>query len=58
MNDGVDFLGTIPYDRTVTQAQMKAMAVVEFDAKASSSRAIREIWKLALKKIRGEGGVE
>ncbi len=40
---GSSFLGTIPYDRKVTQAQVKGLSVVEY-TKAEISEIIKKIW--------------
>jgi len=39
-----EFIGTIPYDKTITDAQMEGVSVVEF-TKSSVTEAITDIWK-------------
>jgi MinD superfamily P-loop ATPase len=40
---GVEFLGVVPYDKIVTEAQMKKLSVVEF-ARGAVTEKIQEIW--------------
>jgi len=41
---GVEFLGKVPYDRKVTEAQMKRLSVVEF-ASGPVTDSIKKIWQ-------------
>lgn len=43
---GSHFLGTIPYDRSVTEAQVQGLSVVEY-SDGEISKKIRQIWKKA-----------
>ena len=40
----VEFLGVVPYDKVVTEAQMKKLSVVEF-ARGPVTESIEEIWQ-------------
>ncbi len=40
----VDFLGRIPFDKSVTEAQIAGLSVVEY-GKSPAAQAIREIWE-------------
>jgi MinD superfamily P-loop ATPase len=40
----VEFIGTIPYDDKVTEAQMERLSVVEY-GDSPSARSIKEIWE-------------
>jgi MinD superfamily P-loop ATPase len=40
---GAEFMGTIPYDTTVTEAQMEGVSVVEY-AEGPVAESIRQIW--------------
>lgn len=42
---GAEFLGTIPYDKAVTEAQMKALSIVEY-TRSATTEAIEKIWGL------------
>jgi len=39
-----EFIGIIPYDKKVTEAQMKALSVVEY-TKAPITESIKQIWQ-------------
>ena len=41
---GVEFLGVVPYDKKVTQAQMKKLSVVEF-SRGPVTESIEQIWQ-------------
>ncbi len=41
----IKFLGTIPYDKKITEAQMQAKTVIEYDKDSPSSKSIKEIWQ-------------
>lgn len=45
---GATFLGTIPYDRSVTEAQVKGLSVVEYTER-EISKTIKQIWEKAKK---------
>ncbi|MEA1927416.1 MAG: ATP-binding protein [Candidatus Auribacterota bacterium] len=45
-----EIIGEIPYDRVVTDAQMKGLAVVEF-SQGEVTRAIKEIWRKIAPKV-------
>lgn len=47
---GVTFLGTIPYDRDVTAAQMEGKTVVEY-SDGEASKAIKVLWNSIVKEI-------
>jgi len=38
-----DFLGAIPYDNSITEAQMKKLSIVEYK-EAPLTKSIKEIW--------------
>ena len=40
-----EFIGTIPYDKKVTEAQMKALSVIEYTEDGSVVKSIKQIWK-------------
>ncbi len=50
---GADFLGLIPYDKTVTRAQLEARSVVEYDAAAPAARSAAEIWTAVRERLKG-----
>ncbi|MBD3426845.1 MAG: P-loop NTPase [Candidatus Omnitrophica bacterium] len=41
---GIEFVGKVPYDKVVTEAQMKKLSVVEYD-KGPVTESIKEIWR-------------
>ena len=41
---GVDIVGNIPFDSTVTDAMVNGKAITEYDPNAHASQAMREIW--------------
>ena len=41
---GIEFLGTVPYDKIVTRAQMKKLSVVEF-GEGPVTESIKKIWE-------------
>lgn len=47
---GVDFLGNIPYDRDVTNAQIECRSVVEY-SNGPASKAIMELWDKVNRKL-------
>ena len=47
---GAGVLGEIPYDNTVTRAQMKGLSVVEFDSGPVAS-AVKAIWNKLAEKL-------
>ncbi len=51
---GADFLGTVPYDTAVTEAQIRGKSIVEFDPASPSARAIAELWERVKKELPGE----
>jgi len=48
---GVEFLGIIPYDKKVTEAQTKKLSLVEY-INNSTTESIKNIWERAFQKIR------
>ncbi|MBN2352446.1 MAG: P-loop NTPase [Spirochaetales bacterium] len=42
---GADFLGTVPYDTAVTEAQIRGKSIVEHDPASPSALAIAEVWR-------------
>jgi MinD superfamily P-loop ATPase len=46
----VEFLGKVPYDKIVTEAQMKKLSVVEF-ARGPVTESIEQIWKKIAQRI-------
>jgi MinD superfamily P-loop ATPase len=42
--DNVEFLGVVPYDKIVTEAQMKKLSVVEF-SRSAVAKNIEQIWR-------------
>lgn len=47
---GIDFLGNIPYDRDVTNAQLECRSVVEY-SNGPASKAIAELWNKVSSKL-------
>jgi MinD superfamily P-loop ATPase len=41
---GAEILGRIPYDSIVTEAQMRALTVIEYEPESEVSNRIRDIW--------------
>ena len=41
----IDFLGTIPYNKKITEAQVNGLSIIEYDKDSSISNSIKEIWK-------------
>jgi MinD superfamily P-loop ATPase len=54
---GADFLGTIPYDKAVTEAQIRGASVVEYNPASPSALAIVELWERLKKKMAGRDDV-
>ena len=44
-NYNAEFIGTIPYDKKVTEAQMKALSVVEYTEDGAVVKNIKQIWE-------------
>ena len=42
------FLGTIPYDKSITEAQVKGLSVVEYKS-GGISQSIKDIWDIVKK---------
>lgn len=42
---GVAVLGSVPYDLSITAAQVAGKSIVEFDGRSAASAAIESIWK-------------
>ncbi|MDO9465282.1 MAG: P-loop NTPase [bacterium] len=40
-----EFIGTIPYDKRVTEAQMKALSIIEYTEDGAVVKSIKQIWK-------------
>jgi len=49
--EGIEALGIIPYDTVITDAQMKALPVVEYAPEAEVSKKIKKIYRKIEKKI-------
>ena len=45
-----EFIGVIPYDEKVTEAQIKGLSVVEY-TESSTTKSIKEIWQKVRKRI-------
>ncbi len=41
----IDFLGTIPYNKKITEAQMNGLSIIEYDNESNISNSIKEIWE-------------
>ena len=41
----IDFLGTIPYNKKITEAQVSGLSIIEYDSQGNVSNAIKEIWE-------------
>ncbi len=50
ISKGIDFLGNIPYDRDVTNAQIECKSVVEY-SNGPASKAIIELWEKVNRKV-------
>ena len=48
----VEFLGTIPYGKEVTEAQMRRETVIEYDKNCDISKSIIRIWEEIKKRIK------
>jgi MinD superfamily P-loop ATPase len=48
---GSEFLGTIPYDKAVTEAQVKGVSVVEYSG-GGVSESVKKIWEKAAEKLK------
>ena len=48
----IEFLGVIPYDKVVTEAQMKKLSVVEF-ARGPVTESIEQIWQKVSNRLNG-----
>lgn len=48
--NNVEFLGVVPYDKVVTEAQMRRLSVVEF-SEGLVSESIKEIWQKVLSRV-------
>lgn len=57
ISKGIDFLGNIPYDRDVTNAQIAGKSVVEYST-GPASKGIAELWKKVKGKLFMEIGKE
>ncbi|MBN2546369.1 MAG: P-loop NTPase, partial [Spirochaetes bacterium] len=44
-NEQIDFLGAIPYDKKITEAQVKGLSIIEFDKDSNITNSIKEIWE-------------
>lgn len=42
--NGVEFLGLVPYDKKFTEAQMEGLSVVEYCGDCEVSKSIKDIW--------------
>jgi len=51
---GIQMVGRIPFDLTVTEAMVRGKTVTAFAPKALASQAIREIWEKVLEVLLGE----
>ncbi|MFH1904339.1 MAG: P-loop NTPase [bacterium] len=40
-----EFIGTIPYDKRVTKAQMKALSIIEYAEDGAVVKSIKQIWE-------------
>ncbi|MFH1759682.1 MAG: P-loop NTPase, partial [bacterium] len=40
-----EFIGTIPYDKKVTEAQMKKLSIVEYTEEGAVVKSIKQIWE-------------
>jgi MinD superfamily P-loop ATPase len=49
-NYSYDFLGVIPYDRKVVEAQMKGLSIIEYND-GQISKKIKELWKKVTRKV-------
>ena len=53
-DEGIEMVGQIPFDLTVTEAMVQGQTVTAFAPKARASRAIREIWMKVVDVLLGE----
>lgn len=51
VNNGMEFIGEIPFDAEVTEAMVQGKTIIEFSPEGLVSQAIEAIWKRLLKKI-------
>ncbi len=52
---GASFLGTLPYDKRVTEAQVRGLSVIEYTNEGISQR-IKELWNFVKKECFGTNG--
>jgi len=50
-NQGLAFLGDIPFDPVFTQAMVQAQTVFEYDKDSKGGQAVRKIWEELAKKL-------
>ena len=48
---GIEFVGTIPFDETITEAMVNGKSVIEYAPDSDASQAIKAIWKKLLESI-------
>lgn len=46
-----EFIGVIPYNKEMTEAQMRRLSVVEYNPDSPLSKSIREIWEKIKNKV-------
>jgi len=44
-NKQIDFLGTIPYNKQITKAQVNGLSIIEYDKESDISNSIKDIWE-------------
>ncbi len=52
--EGIEIVGKIPFDLTVTEAMVKGKSVTHYNAQAPASKALDRIWRKVLYAIFGE----
>lgn len=52
--EGIEVIGKIPFDLTITKAMVQGQSVTEFDPNSAASKALQIIWEKVLDKVMGE----
>ena len=50
-DEGMSFLGRIPFDPIFTQAMVKGQTLIEYNSESKAGHAVKEIWNALSNKL-------